>query len=300
MYLHRAGESANIPDAHVSPGTLLLQIKNMRPHQLSVSVSPQLVSEIREYFRHEADRDYSDEAILSAINGWLETRIENIHEELAELIMEPHLPESQRFREMLEAPEIARAAAAAVAGSPTAVAAPATQHKPAPAWEETTVFNGFRNFSPARLGAMIEHIARSGHDIYKTNLNKLLFYADLTNYYLHKQGISGATYVNMPYGPVPDQVEQVIDHLAAVGRVTRSAVQGLGKNAQLIKPGSVAESETLSDEEKKVIDWVLDQYGDMSPTEISDLSHREKAYASTRPGEPIAYEYGKFFENLPQ
>ena len=37
----------------------------------------------------------------------------------------------------------------------------------------------------------------------------------------------------------------------------------------------------------------------VSPTEISDLSHQEKAYASTRPNEPIAYEYGKFFKTLP-
>ena len=204
--------------------------------------------------------------------------------------MSPHLVESQRFREILEAPQIVRPP------MPEQVAAPMT----VPDAAGSTVFNGFRNFSPSRLGAMIEHIARSGRDIYKTNLNKLLFYSDMTHYFLHKQGISGATYVNLPYGPVPDQVEQVIDHLAAVGRITKGAVQGLGKNATMIKPGGTPESEILTDEEKQVIDWVLEQYGDLSPTEISDLSHREKAYASTRPGEQIAYEYAKFLENLPK
>ena len=105
--------------------------------------------------------------------------------------------------------------------------------------------------------------------------------------------------VNLPYGPVPDQVEQVIDHLAAVGRITKSQVQGLGRNAQLLKPGRQPESDALTDDEKQVIDWVLATYGDLSPTKISELSHREKAYASTRPGEQIAYEYAKFLENLP-
>ena len=90
-----------------------------------------------------------------------------------------------------------------------------------------------------------------------------------------------------------------IDHLAAVGRVTRSSVQALGRNAQMLKPGPVGESQILTEEERKVIDWVTAQYGDLAPTKISALSHREKAYASTRPGEQIAYEYAKFFEKLP-
>ena len=262
----------------------------MRAAQLSFSVSPELVSEIRDYFRHEADTIYSDEAIIAAINWWVESRLENIYEEIGEVLMSPHLPESQQFRAILEAPQMIR----------PAMPEPAPVPREVPETAGTTVFNGFRNFSPSRLGAMIDHIARSGRDIYKTNLNKLLFYSDMTHYFLHKQGISGATYVNLPYGPVPDQVEQVIDHLAAVGRITKGTVQGLGKNATMIKPGSYPESEILTDEEKHVIDWVLEQYGDLSPTEISDLSHREKAYASTRPGEQIAYEYAKFLENLPK
>jgi uncharacterized phage-associated protein len=270
----------------------------MHSHHLSVSVSAQLVSEIREYFRHEANTLYSDDAILAALNWWLESRIDDLYEEIGEVLMSPHLAESQRFREILEAPERQRVSAAALSQSAAAITEP---HQPsASAPTDTSIFNGFRDFSPARLGAMIEHIVRSGHDIYKTNLNKLLFYADLTNYHLRRQGISGATYVNMPYGPVPDQVERVIDHLAAVGRVTRSSVQGLGRNVQMIKPGATPESEVLTGDEKRVIDWVMDQYGDLSPSQISDLSHKEKAYASTRPGEQIAYEYAKFLANLPK
>jgi hypothetical protein len=103
----------------------------------------------------------------------------------------------------------------------------------------------------------------------------------------------------MPFGPVPDQVENVIDDLVEEGRLVRSNIQGLGRNAQLMKPGTAPESDVLNDEEKEIIDWVIDTYGDLSPTEISDLSHREKAYASTRPGEEIAYEYAKFFQALP-
>src|SRR5689334_14967533 len=122
----------------------------MSSPQVSFTVSSDVVSEIRDYFRHEADKTYSDEAILSAINWWVSLRLDNMYEEIGEVIMSPHMPESQRFREILEAPEKAAVITPAVATTEEVTA------------EATTVFNGFRHFSPTRLGAMIEHIARSG------------------------------------------------------------------------------------------------------------------------------------------
>jgi uncharacterized phage-associated protein len=44
---------------------------------------------------------------------------------------------------------------------------------------------------------------------------------------------------------------------------------------------------------------VTKAYGDMSASQLTELSHREKAYRNTRTGEEIAYEYAKFFEKLP-
>jgi hypothetical protein len=52
----------------------------------------------------------------------------------------------------------------------------------------SNVFNGNKVFSPKKLEAMIEYISSKGYNIYKTNLNKLLFYADLTSYYLRRAG----------------------------------------------------------------------------------------------------------------
>ena len=147
---------------------------------------------------------------------------------------------------------------------------------------------------------MIEYIAAKGRDIYKTNLNKLLFYSDLTHYYLYGRGISGATYVNLPFGPVPEKVETVIDELAASNRINRVDVPYLNANAQMIKPAENSEIHaTLDQDEIELIDWVLDTYGHMTPGQITDFSHLEKAYKFTRPQEPIAYEYAKFFTKLP-
>ncbi len=277
----------------------------MHQDQPTYQASPELVAEVRDHFRREADTNYADETIAAAINGWIEDRVERIYDDAAEVITSPHMAESLRFREILES-------VASPAAEPVTSPVPA----PVPAAEHVSIFNGFRTFSPAKLGAMIEYIARSGRDIYKTNLNKLLFYSDLTFYFQHGHGISGATYLNLPYGPVPDTVEKVLDDLSATGKIARVPTGGPGSNAQLIKPAAAASSvhessepwlpgfsdleiAELSEDEIKTLDWVFDQYGHLSPTQISELSHREKAYTSTRPNEPIAYEYSKFFLNLP-
>ena len=248
------------------------------------------MSLLRNHFREETEKTYADAQIAAAIDSWLEIRFERMIEDIAEVITTPHLAESQRFREILEA-----SADEYHAGIEN------TANELAEDISAATVFNGFRAFSPAKLGAMIEYIARSGCSIYKTNLNKLLFYTDLTFFYQHRRGISGATYLNLPYGPVPDTVENVLNDLAATGRIRKMSVESRGTKAQMIKPGEndTSEISLLSEDEIKTLDWVISEYGDLSPTEISDLSHQEKAYASTRPNEPIAYEYAKFFKTLP-
>ena len=266
--------------------------KDTLPLQLRTRYVTGLTSNIQKYFEQETGVVYPNEVIDDALNTWLESRFDNMIESLGEVITSPHMAESQQFRRILEERMKGEAAAGAVA---------AAESEAVEAGESVSVFTGGRAFSPEKLGAMIEYISRKGSDIYKTNLNKLLFYGDLTFYYLYGRGISGATYVNLPYGPVPEKVENVIDQLAAEDRINRVPAPDRGINAQMIKPADTAEGRVALDpEEMELLDWVLDTYGDMSPTQISDVSHAEKAYRFTRPQEPIAYEYAKFFERLPE
>jgi hypothetical protein len=37
----------------------------------------------------------------------------------------------------------------------------------------------------------------------------------------------------------------------------------------------------------------------MSASQLTEISHGEKAYSNTRAGEEIAYEYAKFLSKLP-
>lgn len=240
-------------------------------------------------FERETGIRYPKKVIGDSIRLLLERRFDRFVEDLDEVLTSPHMPESKELHRMLEA-AMAEPYAAIEAAPETIKAATGE-----------TVFSGFKPFSTAKFGAMVDYFAGKGRDIYKTNLNKLMFYADLTYFAGRRQGISGATYVNLPYGPVPDGYESVLNKMAASGRIEKVSVPELGKNAQRIKAVKNADRspDLLSEDEIRLLDWILETYGAMSPTEISELSHLEKAYANTRLGEQIAYEYAKFLKHLP-
>ena len=152
------------------------------------------------------------------------------------------------------------------------------------------------------MSAMISYFAAKGKQIYKTKLNKLLFYADFVNFYLNGRSISGANYVHLPFGPVPDQYEQILKKLTAAGELEITPINTRKGTANEIHLGANAgnASETLAPEEAAALDWVLDNYGKMSTEEIMELSHNEKAYRNTFPNEKIAYGYAQFLEKLPK
>ena len=256
--------------------------QEMFPIKVRTRYTSGLVESLREWLTKETDVDYPREAVESALTSWVETRYDRMIESLPETLTSPHLAEAKEFRRILEENY-------STAGVPESVLDT----------ETATVFTGARPFAKEKLGAMIAYFAEHGKNIYKTNLNKLLFYSDLTAYYLNGRGISGATYLNLPYGPVPDRVENVVDDLAKSEAISRVDVPEFGSSAQRITKGSSDPGLTLTPDEERVCQWVLDNYGNMSPTELSDYSHREKAYKFTRPQEPIAYEYAKFFKKLP-
>lgn len=158
---------------------------------------------------------------------------------------------------------------------------------------DESVFEGFRPYSQSKMAAMIEYLASKGNLVYKTSLNKLLFYSDLTMFYLRNQGISGAVYYNRPFGPVAESAEPVLNQLISSDRVKIAPLTKTLETRDHVK------SEVLTEDEEKVLDWVAKTYGSMGAGQISEHSHREMAYRYTEPNDKIAYAYGKFFKHLP-
>jgi len=249
---------------------------------MSVKIPSELLSKasaaVRDHYRSEFDQEYSDATVKNALRSWLDRRVDFVLEEMPEMLTAPGSEESIEFARILQESVTDTTTEHAVAAHP--------------------VFSGNRTFSPERITAMMAYLARKGTEVYKTKLNKLLFYADMTGYYLTGQGISGSQYVHLPHGPVPESYEEMIDLGVSSKKLKITIVRGKGDNVRLIESGEKTESE-LGENDIRVLDWVLETYGDLSTTEISDLSHEEMAYKFTSTGEPIAYRYAEFLKTLP-
>ena len=157
------------------------------------------------------------------------------------------------------------------------------------------MFTGGLSFSFEKLAAMTLYIASSGKDVSKTKLNKLLFYTDFINYYLHGRSISGSRYLHSQYGPVPEYYRETLETLSEENKLHTSPANG---HDELLAEGGDA-LEVLTIFEVATLDWVLNNLGSMNAHEISEFSHCEKAFRFTRQGEFIAYEFAKYMQQLP-
>jgi len=240
-----------------------------------------LVSELRESIKADCGTDYSEKAVQDSVVEWLGQRLDTLFEDAFERLTSPSYEDAREFARLLDHVKPAEAAAASAVGS--------TQV------EDVNVFNGNRLFSPDKMAAIVSYFAANASNLYKTKLNKLLFYADFIHYYWHGSSISGSRYVHLPYGPVPDGYEDTLEALQHYGVVDISEQN----SAELISSGDNSAVNFLTPDEQKTLEWVTKAYGDMSASQLTELSHREKAYRNTRTGEEIAYEYAKFFEKLP-
>lgn len=234
------------------------------------------VVRLKEDFSREFGRDVPTEVISTSVKEWLGRYMDRLSDDLYETLSTPRNEEARELRRMIDeaigdVPQFQLADAAA---------------------ETADVFTGQRTFSFEKLAAMVAYIAHRGSNIYKTKLNKLLFYSDFIHFHLKGQSISGSRYVHLPYGPVPERYDGVLAKLSAVDTIW---IEQRG-DYQLIKGWNDPIIGTLGNDERETLDWVLAKLGALTSSELTRQSHREKGYKFTKLGESIAYEYAKFLE----
>ncbi len=267
----------------------LMSSANSSQRALNVRIPERFIKKasaaISSYYWREHRQEHTAEAVAIALHRWLDLRVDLVLEEVTELLTHPGSHEASQFARML-------------VGVDSQAADLVSETIQVSADDLHPIFSGNRMLSADRLAAMMGHFAGKGIELYKTKLNKLLFYADLTGFYLTGRGLSGAQYVNLPYGPVPDRFEDMIEHAVKLGAIEAVGMPEKDLSIRVIKPGAEI-LDVLNDADRRVLDWVVENYGNLSTSAITDLSHEEKAYKDTRPGERIAYAYAQFLKTLP-
>ncbi len=141
-------------------------------------------------------------------------------------------------------------------------------------------FTGYRKPDFERLTEMIVYFAGKLSP-YKTRLNKLLFYADFSHFRTTGYSISGAQYVAIKMGPVPNnfsslfavaEKKQDIDILYAEFASGQTSEQFIPYAGRQFRTGLFSETEIAC------LEKVVSTFDRTSTQEIIRISHQEKAW----------------------
>lgn len=153
--------------------------------------------------------------------------------------------------------------------------------------------NGFKIFDYDKLCAMVLFFANKSNELLKTKLMKLLNYSDMIFYKENGISMSGVKYAHLPYGPVPENFDILL------GKMTRDNIVHIeisydnGYEKHLVVPETEVPKNVLTDDELNVLERVFNRFKNFGSLGISNYSHKEKGYMSTKQGEIISYSYAK-------
>jgi putative zinc finger/helix-turn-helix YgiT family protein len=146
-------------------------------------------------------------------------------------------------------------------------------------------FSGYRRFDVSKLLNAI--LFFSEESVWKTKLNKLLFYADFKHFQEFTVSITGARYVHVPFGPAPDQFSIYFAALASQCAI-ELIEEEQGEKIKATRPPDLS---LFSPTERHIMQSVREYFDSWWASDISQLSHGEVGYVSTKTGEPISYKY---------
>ncbi|MBC7425617.1 MAG: DUF4065 domain-containing protein [Bacteroidia bacterium] len=130
----------------------------------------------------------------------------------------------------------------------------------------------------------------------ETVLYKLLYFTDFNYYELYEEHLTGAKYRKLPYGPVPQKFDTIIDQMIKKGQLQRVKSEYHGYPQTRYLPLEKADLTELRASEKEIIDRVIEQMSDWSAASVSSYSHKDLPWEVTDEGKDISYELAFYRE----
>lgn len=132
----------------------------------------------------------------------------------------------------------------------------------------------------------------------ETVLYKLLYFSDFNYYEQYEEHLTGSKYRKLPYGPVPQKLDTIIDQMIKADKLQRVKTIYHGYAQTRYLPLVKANLTEFKASEKDVIDKVIEQMSDWSASAISDYSHKDMPWMASKEGEEIKYELA-FYREAP-
>lgn len=155
------------------------------------------------------------------------------------------------------------------------------------------ISNGFRAFDIERVENLISYIASKVNNLYKTSLNKYLWFIDFENFKENMRSITGLTYVKQQYGPVIENkgYEHIINLLD--DKFYKEEIEDDNSNSSKIKILSKNNYDLsiYSEAELEIINSVINKLMNMKCSDISNESHKEDGWLENDINQVISYDY---------
>lgn len=158
------------------------------------------------------------------------------------------------------------------------------------------ILSGFRLFDLDRFKAAILYFCKADPTVTKVKLNKLLWYFDSLAFKTTGRSATGAVYVRLPYGPVPDNYEVYLSHmeqenLLEVEEVVYDSQKGI--LGYLYRAMAEPDVTVFPELELACLKQVSAFFKRKGAKSIAEYSHREDAWTQTSKGDIISYEFAK-------
>jgi len=150
--------------------------------------------------------------------------------------------------------------------------------------------NGYKTPDLEKISQVIGFFS-SRTDLFKTKLNKLLFYTDFLMYKKTACSMTGITYRAIPFGPVPVEYDKMYVKLCDDKEIEINTVYfsdgNYGEQIKSLKNNK----RTFSEAESEVLTTIADKLCDKNTKEIVDISHLESAWQENESEKlPISYQ----------
>ena len=132
----------------------------------------------------------------------------------------------------------------------------------------------------------------------ETVLYKLLYFSDFNYYELYEEHLTGAKYRKLPYGPVPQKLNVIINQMIEEGTLKRVKTEYHGYPQIRYLPLEKSDLTQLQASETEILDRVIEQMSDWSAAAISNYSHKDLPWLASKEGEEINYELA-FYRDAP-
>lgn len=151
------------------------------------------------------------------------------------------------------------------------------------------LFHGNTELSLNKVVDVIRYFAASKQitNLYKVKLMKLMWYADALSYKNRGFAITGLVYQAMPMGAVPVGHNSIIN----LKNIPCEEVDMGETNAYHFSMKEEPLFPSLTEDDKGVLDVVIEKLGKMTKNQIVSFMHKEQAYIETVPKNIIPFKY---------